>query len=282
MIRRWLREPLLHFAILGVAVFALHRWVASPAPNRIVVSTSVINGLRQEHLRRNGVPPTAEEEEAAIQRFVDGEVLYREARAMGLDRDDLIVRRRLMQKMELLTEDTEASAEPTDAQLQAYLDAYGARYTVPDQVSFVQVFVAADRHPADLDAMAAHLREQVVAGGEPTQLGEPFLRGHEFTRQSEREIAGTFGSPFASQVMALPTGSWSEPIRSSFGLHLVRVDEHLAARAPSLTDVRGAVRRDWLEEQRVAANRTAIERLRKRYEVVIERDTHPPAVAVAK
>lgn len=278
---RWLREPLLHFIVLGVIVFTLHRWLASAPANRIVVSASIINGLRQEHVRRSGAPPTAAEEAAAIQRFVDGEVFYREARALGLDRDDLIVRRRLTQKMELLTEDSEVIADPSDAVLQAYLDAHRDRYAQPARVSFGHVFIARDRHPSDFETVAARLREQLEAGADPATLGDPFLRGREFTRQSESDVAGIFGTEFAAQVMALPLDQWSAPVRSSFGVHLVRVREKVAAAAPTLELVRNAVQRDWLEEQRAAANRTALERLRKRYEIVIEHDA-PPASDAAK
>ena len=121
-LRRWLKEPLLHFAVLGAALVGLHRWVAPPSLGRqIVLSAPLIHGLRQDHLRRNGALPTASEEAALVQRYIDNEVLYREALALGLDRGDIIVRRRLVQKMEFLTEgleplpraDRRASCKPT-------------------------------------------------------------------------------------------------------------------------------------------------------------------------
>lgn len=268
---RWLREPLIHFVALGATLFAVHRWVAPPAlTSRIVLSESVIRGLREEHLRRNGALPTAGEEAALMQRFIDNEVLYREALALGLDRGDIIVRRRLVQKMEFLTEDLEPISAPTESELQAYLDAHAERYSVAARVTMTHVFASTDRHGEDADAVAARLRSQLMAGADPSGLGDPFLRGRDFAKYTERELGAVFGAPFAARVMSLPIGSWSEPLRSSYGLHLIRVAERSAGHQPSLAEVRAAVQRDWQEERRTEANRAALARLRQRYQIRFE------------
>jgi peptidyl-prolyl cis-trans isomerase C len=268
---RWLREPLVHFVLLGAVVFVMHQWVAPPRPtNRIVISDAILRGLRQEHLRRSGALPTPEEEAALIQRFVDNEILYREAIAEGLDRGDLIVRRRLVQKMEFVLEGGEPIAEPSDAELQAYLAAHAEHYAVAERVALVHVFVSTDQHGPDAERTAAALRLQLENGFDPSGLGDPFLRGREFPLHTERELAGIFGTPFAAQLMTLPAGPWSAPIRSSYGLHLVRITERSASRQPPLAEVRPAVQRDWQEERRTAADATALARLRRRYEVTVE------------
>lgn len=268
---RWLREPLVHFVLLGAVVFAVHQAVAPPRPtNRIVISDAIIRGLRQEHLRRNGALPTPEEEAALIQRFVDNEILYREAVAQGLDRGDIIVRRRLVQKMEFVLEGEEPIAEPTDADLQTYLEAHTERYAVAARVGLTHVFVSTDQHGLDAERTAAELRRQLEAGADPSGLGDPFLRGRDFPLRTERELAGIFGTPFAAQVMALPVGTWSAPLRSSYGLHLVRVTESSAGRQPTLEEVRAVVQRDWQEERRTATNAAALARLRQRYDVSVE------------
>jgi peptidyl-prolyl cis-trans isomerase C len=269
--RRWLKEPLLHFVVLGAAVVALHRWVAPPLLGRqIILSQSVIHGLRQDYLRRNGALPTAGEEAALIQRYIDNEVLYREALALGLDRGDIIVRRRLVQKMEFLTEGVEPLPEPADAELQAYLDAHAEHYAVDDLVTLVHVFAGTDRHGAAATSMASQWREQLLAGADPSALGDPFLRGREFTAVSEPELAGIFGGAFAAAVMRLPVGLWSAPIASSYGVHVVRVGAHVVGHQPPLAEVREAVRRDWRDERRAAADRAALVRLRQRYDIRIE------------
>jgi len=267
----WLREPLVHFVLLGGVVFALHQLVAPPRPtNRIVVSDAIVRALRQEHLRENGSPPTPEEEAALIQRFVDNEILYREAVAEGLDRGDLIVRRRLVQKMEFVLEGDEPIAAPTDTELERYLDTHAERYAVAERVALTHVFVSTDRHGAETERIATELRDQLVNGADPSRLGDPFLRGHDFPLRTEREMAGVFGTAFASQVMSLPAGTWSTPLRSSYGLHIVRVTERSVGRRPVLQEVRAAVLRDWQEERRSAANAAALARLRQRYDVRVE------------
>ncbi len=271
MLDRWLKEPLLHFVVLGATLFALHRWVAPPAPQRIVLSESVVRGLRQDHLRRNGALPTAEEEAALIQRFIDNEVLYREALALGLDRGDIIVRRRLVQKMEFASEGLEPIPEPSDAELQDYLDAHPERYATVDRVAFTHVFVSNDRHAGDADATAVRLRAQLAAGAAPSSLGEPFIRGQELGLLSERELGNIFGTSFSEQVMSLPIGGWSAPLRSSYGVHLVHVTQRQEGHPPRLQEVRPAARREWQEERRTAASRAVLDRLRRRYEISIDR-----------
>jgi peptidyl-prolyl cis-trans isomerase C len=281
---RPLREPLLHFFVLGVALLALHRWTAPPAesPRRIDVSDAIVRGLRQEHLRRTGTWPSADEEAALVRRWVDDEVLVREATARGLDRGDLIVRRRLIQKMEFLTEDLEPVPAPTDAELETWIAAHPDRYGVPDRISFVHVFVSTDLHGAETAAEAARLRERLVAGAEPAALGDPFLLGRELRLRSAVDLAGSFGASFGAGVMGLDAGVWSEPIPSAFGLHLVRVTAHQPGHGPRLAEVRDAAVRDWTEDRRTAINRAALDRLRAGYDVRIEAGgSEPTAVAVA-
>ena len=270
-LRRWLREPLLHFVVLGVALVALHRWVSPPPLGRqIILSEPVLHGLRQDYLRRNGALPTASEEAALVQRYIDNEVLYREALALGLDRGDIIVRRRLVQKMEFLTEGVDPLPEPTDAQLQTYLDAHAERYAVDDRVTLTHVFAGTDRHGTATAPLAGQWREQLLAGADPATIGDPFLRGRDFTAVTERDLAGIFGSAFAAQVMRLPIGSWSVPIASGYGMHVVRVSAHTTGHHPALAEVRSTVRRDWHDAHRADANRAALARLRQRYDIRID------------
>jgi hypothetical protein len=267
---RLAREPLFHFLCLGVVLFALHRRVAPAPANRIVVGASVVKSLRDDHLRRAGRPPTPEEEAALIAHWVDGEVLYREALALGLDRGDLIVRRRMIQKMTFLTEDVEPIPAPTDEALAQFLAAHAQRYAAPLRLTLTHVFVGTDRHPDDAEAIATSLRARLDAGLEPEGLGDPFLRGRDFRLQTERELATVFGAPFAAAVAALPAERWSDPVRSSYGFHLLKVSERRPGRVPPLAEVRDAVARDWRDERREATDRAALERLRARYQVVVE------------
>ncbi|MBI3782367.1 MAG: peptidyl-prolyl cis-trans isomerase [Deltaproteobacteria bacterium] len=262
----WLREPLLHFVVLGAAIFLAQHW-ATRAPRRIELSPAVVTGLRQDFYRRTGAQPTAVEEAALVQRYIDSEVLYREALALGLDRGDVIVRRRLEQKMEFVLENRNAPPDPTDAELQAFLEAHGERYPVPARFSFKHVFLSADRHAGAEEVLAIDLRRKLAAGADDAAIGDPFLHGASFSGRSPTEIASLFGESFARQLDALAVGIWSEPIRSSYGVHLVRIEARSAPGVAVLGSVRDRVVQDWEEDERVKARDRGLAELRQRYAV---------------
>lgn len=276
-LRRLTREPLAHFAALGVVIFAANAALSPPRAGRIVVSSEFVAGLREEHRARTGKPPTAEEERALVDRFVEEEVLYREAVALGLDRGDPIVRRRLAQKMAFVAEGS-ASREPSDHELAGYLAAHADRYREPPRVSFRQVFSSRDRRGESASADAARLLADLQAGADPGRAGDPFLHGTSFARRSAAELAALFGASFAAAIEATPSGAWSGPIPSSYGAHLVLVEERLPGAIPPLDRVRARVRGDLLEERRAEAVRALHARLRGRYQISIE----APKIAVAR
>lgn len=281
--RAWLREPVLHFLVLAVAVFGLHRWVSPPpATKEIRISPSALEALRLDHQRRAGAPPNAEEEAAILRRFIDQEVLYREALAMGLERGDIIVRRRMIQKMEFILENGEPVGDPSEADLENYLERQGGRYDVPEHLSLVHVFTSFERHPNDAEAVARSLRAQLEAGVPPEQLGEPFLRGREFRLRTARELTGTFGAAFVGVLASLPAGAWSPPIASTHGLHVVRITERAPARRPTLAEVRDSVAHDWREDRRAEINRRQLERLRGLYRIEIDRGARAGSMAAAQ
>jgi hypothetical protein len=237
----------------------------------IELSAADVDALRLDQRRRVGTEPTPAEDAAIVDRYVDDEVVYREALAMGLDRGDIIVRRRLLQKMEFLLEGLHPIPEPTDAELQAYLAGHADHYRTPARIGLVHVFVSRDRHGADADAVAAGLRDRLEAGADPATLGDPFLRGRELRAQSEQDLSGIFGPAFARAAVELPLHTWSRPVTSSYGLHLVRVSERVPAEVPELARIRAAVRQDWAEERRRETQRAALAELRRKYTVRVER-----------
>lgn len=277
---RWLREPLLHFVVLGAAIFGLHAAVAPPPRDaRILVTADFIAGLRDEHAARTGRPPTPEEERALVDRFVDEEVLYREAVALGLDRGDPIVRRRLAQKMAFVAEDGAAARDPSDAELEAYLAAHADRYRAPPRLSFRHVFLGRDRR-GDPAADAQRLLPELTAGAAPDTLGDPFLQGASFARRAPADIEAVFGKAFTDALLAAPARVWTGPITSSYGAHLVRVEDRVEGALPPLSAVRARVRADLRDERREAALRAMREKLRARYRVEIE--APKPRVAEAR
>jgi hypothetical protein len=257
--------------VIGLGLFGLHAAVARRAPSpHIVVSASFLDGLRREQATRNGRPPTPDEERGLIDRFVDDEVLYRQALALGLDRGDLIVRRRLVQKMEFVLRGAAPPPEPSPAELQAFLDAHAERYGGKRAVSFRHVFLSRDRRGEGARDDAGKLLVALRAGADPGGVGDPFLQGAAWRARTEPEIAVIFGDAFAKAVVDLPPGAWSEPIRSSYGEHLVRVDERVEASAPALATVLARVHDDWLSARRDDDDRASLRRLRELYVIDVE------------
>jgi hypothetical protein len=273
VLRSLLREPLVHVLLGGAALFGLHALVAdgSETPReRIVVGEARIESLADAFARTWMRPPTRRELEGLIDDYVTEEVLYREALALGLDRDDLVVRRRMRQKMEFLHEDLVEAAEPDDAVLRAFLEANPERFRIPERVTLRQVFVSAERR-TDPEAHAAALLAQLRAPGapEPGTLGDATLLPAGLEDASRDQVARAYGEAFAEAVAGLPEGAWSGPIASDFGLHLVRVASRVPGRMPALDEVRAQVAREWEAEQRQAARERLYRAMRERYEVEV-------------
>lgn len=265
------REPLVHFFAVGALLFALHAAVAPPPQRRVEITAAFVEALRAEQLERTGRLPGDAETRALVDRHIDEELLYREALALGLDRGDVIVRRRLVQKMELAAR--ASVQEPSPGDLAAHLAAHPDRYRAAESISFRHVFVRRDPGGRDAAEKAAELLAALRAGADPTSLGDPFVAGATFTRRTRADLSGLFGPTFATAALAAPPGGWSDPIPSAYGLHLVHVTAREGGASPPLDAVRARVREDLLAERREAAVRAEIDRLRARYSVHVE----PPA-----
>jgi len=264
----WFRGVLYVLLICLPPAVLLYEWEES-APQRepIVVTRAHVDGLRQQYVRQTGALPSPEEEAALIERFVDDEVLIREARAMGLDRGDPIVRRRLVQKMQSLLEEFSGREPPTEPELQAYWDAHRSTYRTPERTSLSQVFLSRNGEKEPPVARARRLLDRLRAGAAPETLGDPFLPGVHFEQRTGRELAATFGTDFVERLPALPVGVWEGPVPSSYGWHLVRVEARTAARPLELDAVRPRVLQALQSARRQEAVRAELGRLRDRYEV---------------
>jgi len=275
--KRILREPLLHFLLLGISIFLIYGLASkrsSDEPGKIVISTGQIASIAESFARTWRRPPTREELDGLIRDRVQEEVYSREAVALGLDKDDTIIRRRLRQKMEFLTDDVAALAEPTDEQLGAYLKAHADAFRVQREFTFSQVFLNPERHGENLVRDTAELLAQLrQAGGDAdvSELGDSFLLEHKFQSLAASEIVKQFGEKFAAKLGELSPGQWDGPIESGYGVHLVRISERTEGRLPELMEVRDAVRREWANTRRLEANEKFYQELLKRYVVTIER-----------
>ena len=269
------REPLLQFLVLGAAVFGLFHLVdkeKAETPARIVISSARIANLADGFARTWRRPPGKEELQGLVDDYIRDEVFYREGRAAGLDRDDVIIRRRVRQKMEFLAEDMSAP-EPSEAQLAAYLKANPERFRTQDRLTFQQVFLSAARRGRAIDddsKQVANALDRGEAAVDKTALGDPFLLGEEFQAVSQSEVASLFGESFAKQISVMEPGRWQGPISSSFGQHFVNIGERISGILPPLDAVRETVRREWSNARRLEAERKLYGSLRERYEIVVE------------
>jgi len=273
--RRLFREPLVHFLALGAVLFGiglLRGETVERSVNRIAITPGVVERLIEGFRLTWQRPPTEDEFRGLVEEHLREEVLYREALAMGLDRNDQIIRRRLRQKLEFLTADVVEAFEPTDDELQAHLDADPRRYRQEAVFSFRQIYLRAEPDAGQAGVRARSLLDELKHSPDvdPEAIGDPFLHPGVFGDITERQLAGVFGADFAADIVDLPVGEWSGPITSPFGLHLARVDRLEPGRPATLDEVRDAVYRDLVSERTREAEQRYFEGLLSQYTVTAE------------
>ena len=287
MIVRLLREPLLQFFALGAMLFALYGLAgkrSAEAPEKIVVSASRVANLGDGFARTWRRLPNEQELQGLIEDYIRDEVFYREGRAAGLDRDDVIIRRRVRQKMEFLADDMSVP-EPSDEQLAAYLASNPERFRAEDQLTFHQVFLSATRRANTIDSDSKQIGSILArADGavDATVLGDPFLLGEEFRNVSPSKVTSIFGESFAKQISVMEKGRWQGPISSGFGQHFVFISEWVSGNLPPLDAVRPVVHREWANARRLEAEQKLYASLRNRYEIVVEEPRAKAAEAASR
>ncbi len=285
MLNKWLREPLVHFLLIGGALFLLYGLQNEgfvEQSNRIVISEAELDRLITLWGKKRQRPPTQFELEGLIEQQIREEVLYREARAMGLDQNDSIVRRRLAQKVEFIFADLVSQAEPTDTDLADYLATHADLFEVPGRISFVQVYLSTDKRGARVEEDASRLLADLLKASPDADImmaGDRFMFGQQYKQQTEHDVSRLFGKDFANKLFNLPVGHWQGPVLSGYGLHLVRIDNKTDARQPELDAVRDKVHNEWLARQRRVADEAFYQSLRQRYEIIIENVKTKNAIA---
>ena len=286
MLKRLLREPLIHFLLLGAALFATHSWISKPGRDesgRIVITQGQITSLRVRFTRTLQRPPSPEEMEGLIRDLVQEEVYCREAIALGLDKDDTIIRRRLRQKMEFVTDDIAGLSEPTDADLNVFLQAHPDLFRLEPKFTFRQLYLNPARHGENLTRDFAQLLAQVQQAGakaDVSELGDASQLEHEFQYLPASEATKQFGEKFAAQLAGLPSGQSACRIR--LWIHLVRVSDRTEATVPALTQVRENVKRAWASERRLDSNEKFYHELLKRYTVTVEKPAAEELIETGK
>jgi hypothetical protein len=267
-----IKEPLFHFLLIGAVLFTafgLKQDGNDEAANRILVNAGQIDQLSAQFERTRLRPPTDTELTGLIEGFVRDEVYYREARAMGLDQDDPVVRQRMRLKLEFLLEDLATQATPDDAQLTEFMLSQPDRFRKEPRLSFSQVYLNPDKRH-DLAADAVEILGRLNGGAPPEAEGDRTLVEPEYRLAAQFEISRIFGAEFAQQLVALEPGDWTGPLISGYGGHLVKVSAKQAGRFPDLYEIRKQVEQEYLVEQRRELKNTTYRKLREGYEIVIE------------
>jgi hypothetical protein len=267
---RLLREPLFHFLIIGSLLFVLYSIVSGPAPapvNTIVITPERVTQLASSYEAVRKRSPTDAELRVLVDNFVREEVYYREALALGLERDDTIIRRRLQQKMEFMTDTGAELFEPQAGELEEYYQANIANFREPPEIALTQVFLGQKPDPDRIAEALAALRSDSET--DPSLWGEVTLLPAQLRLSTSTEIDGTFGTGFFDGLMQIPADYWSGPIQSGYGLHLVRVEQRLPARVPPIDEIRNVIEREWRSEKLKELHKLVYARLLQRYTVVM-------------
>ena len=278
MLKSLAREPLVHFLFLGAAIFLLNAWLrptSAPATRgEIVVGEARVRSLAQNFARTWQRPPTREELDGLVESYVREEVMVREALALGLDRDDPIIRRRLQQKVEFVSEEAAALATPTDDELRAYLAAHPDAFRAEPRASFAQVHLDPGKHAGTLDADAKRLLDALNRPGGAADFASQgdrlALLDPRYEEIPQAEIARLFGTKFAEALVRQPLGQWAGPIASGYGLHLVRIDALQSGGMPSLDEARPLVEREWSNRKRQDLGKAFYEKLRSKYAIKVQ------------
>jgi hypothetical protein len=262
--------------LLGAAIFAVYGVATrhkTDKPGEIIVTQGTLENIVTGFSRTWQRPPTEEELQGLVRDYIREEAAYREALALGLDRDDMIVRRRLRQKLEFLSDELATRTEPSGAELQSFLQTHTGLSQSEPLFSFRQIYFNPRLHGGNLHRDMGRALEDLERAGSranTTDLGDPSLLERSFENASLSDVKRTFGDQFASAVSALQLGMWQGPIDSGYGTHLVFVAQRSGGRLPALDEARDQVRREWLDARRREATDKFYQAILSRYKVKIE------------
>jgi len=272
------KRPAVHVALLGVIVAAAFLIAKGPPSGneerRVILTGSDVLQLKESFRRTWQREPTATELQGALEQHIRQEVLYREALARGYDRDDLVVRRAMQQKMEFLASSQATAQPPTGDEIAAFFSLRQEQYRLPAIVGFEQVYVSPDRRGAEAEGDATELLERLrIEDPDPNDVsswGDPIMLDTSFAAHTEQDVSATFGDDFASQVVVLDVGRWEGPIVSGYGLHLVKVVRREESRIPAWTEVGRRVVSDMEFEARNSARDQLYQEIAQNYEFLLD------------
>lgn len=277
-IRDLLREPLLHFLAIGAILFGSYTYfnrgrVGIEPSKQIVLSLDDLRIMEAYYESQWHRPPTPQEFQAMAEDKVREEVLYREGLAMGLDKDDTIVKRRMAQKMQFLAEDVAGAHEPSTSELKSWFEKNDGKFALPSRYSFRHLYFSPDKRGHSAQEDAAKVLTRIAGQPENSPLaasaGDSFMFQDYYGDRTPSAIAKEFGPQFAVAIEKLKPGSWQGPLESGYGWHLVFVDTVIPGRIPAFEEIESDVKTAWLGEQKTAAWQKAYAEMRSKYTVML-------------
>jgi len=283
---RWWREPLVHFLLIGAVGFVLygyvHRGESANTNYKIYLSLDDLKQLDISFVSQWQRQPTPEEFRGLVEQFIRQEVLYREALAMGLDKDDLIVKRRMAQKMEFLSEDVSNAHEPSTAELEAWYASHAPMFALPDRATFRHLYFSIDHHGADArkdaEATLRRIAQMPEDRGAEQAHADQFMFQDYYGDRAPYQLAKEFGPAFATALFNLKPGQWQGPIESGYGWHLIWIESIAPGKVPAFEEVEPDVKTAWLADQKAIQWQRAYAAMRAKYEVIAPQ---PPPSAKA-
>ena len=273
-IRILAREPLLHFLLLGAVLYAAIAFAGKASTaNRIVIGDREIERIAAIYRQQFGVRPSTEQLERRVEERIREEIYWREGVAMGLHRDDEIVRRRVAQKYAFLREDLMTPTAVAAGELETYFASHRERYTEPARVSFSHIYISGDRSDGERTDLLADIRSTLQANSKTSSMpaGDTFPGQTGVSQLSRRELARIFGdTPIVSGAFKAPASRWAGPFTSGYGDHFIFITHRQEERALPLEAVRDRVIADYRADKRREQNRQAYRELRKKYQVSVE------------
>jgi peptidyl-prolyl cis-trans isomerase C len=277
-IKRWLREPLLHFLLIGMTLFGIYGYMhrgrgGVESSRQIVVSLDELRAMDMYFVSQWHRQPSPAEFQAMVEDKVREEVLYREGLAMGLDKDDTIVKRRMAQKMQFIAEDVGAAHEPSTAELKAWFGKNSNKFALPSRYSFRHIYFSPDRRGKNAQEDAARALTKIAGQPEDSKLAsslaDPFMFQDYYGDRAPEALAKEFGPQFVVALEKLKPGSWQGPIESGYGWHVVFLDTIIPGRIPAFEEMEPDVKTAWLAEQKQLAWTTAYKEMRDKYTVLL-------------
>ena len=268
-LRPLLREPLTHFLVLGILIFAVSHWLESRSQRYVItIAPGDLTRIENSYIQQYGANPTPAQMRTMVDNTVREEIYLREALALGLDKDDEIVRRRLAQKYQFLQADMATPRQPSQAELRRWFDAHAAQFAEPARRTFDQRYFAIDQRGEAAARQLAMTAASRLGQGQPAAIGDEFPGPKVTARLARDDTERLFGSAeFARAVFAAQPGRWIGPVRSGFGWQVVRVTDSTPARPRGFAEARQDALAAWQEQDRAARNDAAYRALLARYTV---------------